>query len=93
VWSWGVNDDSALGRQTEGVVDADGKPMDMEELAATPHIIDALREQNFRAVAVQAGDCIGVALSDQGELRIWGTFRVGFSILTLWSASHSLLVT
>lgn len=75
VWSWGVNDDSALGRPTEGVVDAEGKPMDMEELAATPHVIEALREQGFRAVAVEAGDCIGVALSDKGELRIWGTFR------------------
>jgi len=50
--------------------------MDMEELAATPHVIDALVTQKFRAVAVEAGDCTGVALSDKGELRIWGTFRV-----------------
>ena len=48
----------------------------MEELAATPHVIDALVTQKFRAVAVEAGDCTGVALSDKGELRIWGTFRV-----------------
>ena len=76
VWSWGVNDDSALGRQTEGVKDADGNPIDMEELAATPHVVDALVAQKFRAVQVVAGDCTGVALSDRGELRIWGTFRV-----------------
>ncbi|KAG8786589.1 hypothetical protein FRC15_011137 [Serendipita sp. 397] len=75
VWSWGVNDDSALGRQTEGVKDADGNPVDTEELSATPHIVEALVEQKFRAVAVEAGDCTGAALSDKGELRIWGTFR------------------
>ncbi|CAG7849420.1 Guanine nucleotide exchange factor SRM1 AltName: Full=Pheromone response pathway component SRM1; AltName: Full=Pre-mRNA-processing protein 20; AltName: Full=Regulator of chromosome condensation; AltName: Full=Suppressor of receptor mutations 1; AltName: Full=mRNA transport protein 1 [Serendipita indica DSM 11827] len=75
VWSWGVNDDSALGRQTEGVKDADGNPVDQEELSATPHVIDALVEQKFRAVVVVAGDCTGAALSDKGELRIWGTFR------------------
>jgi regulator of chromosome condensation len=52
--------------------------MDMEELAASPHVIDALVEQKFRAVAVEAGDCTGVAISDKGELRIWGTFRVSY---------------
>lgn len=50
----------------------------MEELAATPHVIDALLEQKFRAVTVVSGDSTGAALSDKGELRIWGTFRVSY---------------
>lgn len=71
-----MNDDSALGRQTEGVLDAEGNIVDMEELAATPHVVQALVDQNFRAISVVAGDCTGAALSEKGELRIWGTFRV-----------------
>lgn len=59
-------------------MDSEGNAMDMEELAASPHVIDALVEQKFRAVAVEAGDCTGVAISDKGELRIWGTFRVSY---------------
>lgn len=60
--------------------------MDMEELAATPHVIDALVTQKFRAVAVVAGDCTGAALSEKGELRIWGTFRVSIILLSLHCA-------
>jgi hypothetical protein len=61
----------------------------MEELAATPHVLDALVEQGFRAVAVEAGDCTGVAISDKGELRIWGTFRVSYTALKLPTYTHT----
>ena len=33
-------------------------------------------EENFRAVRIAAGDSIGAAISDKGEFRAWGTFRV-----------------
>jgi regulator of chromosome condensation len=32
--------------------------------------------EKFRATRVAAGDSISVALSDQGEIRVWGSFRV-----------------
>lgn len=32
--------------------------------------------ERFRATRVAAGDSISVALSDQGEVRVWGSFRV-----------------
>lgn len=32
--------------------------------------------EKFRATRVAAGDSISVALSDQGEVRVWGSFRV-----------------
>ena len=76
VWSWGVNDDAALGRQTKDVKDANGNPTDADELSYTPHIVEDLVEQNFRAVQVIGGDSIGAVLSGRGQLRIWGSFKV-----------------
>ena len=76
VWSWGVNDDAALGRQTKDVKDADDNPVDADELSYTPHVVEDLVEQNFRAVQVVGGDSIGVVLSERGQLRVWGSFKV-----------------
>jgi regulator of chromosome condensation len=76
VWSWGVNDDAALGRQTKDVKDADENPVDADELSYTPHVVEDLVEQNFRAVQVVGGDSIGAVLSERGQLRIWGSFKV-----------------
>ena len=33
-------------------------------------------EEGFRTVSVAAGDSVSVAVSDQGEIRAWGSFRV-----------------
>lgn len=38
--------------------------------------VAALKAEDFSAVRVAAGDSFGVATSDLGELRAWGSFRV-----------------
>lgn len=78
VWSWGINDNAALGRVTN-------KPgVTSEELEATPmqveHLDDAGGEP-FRAVRVAAGDSVSLAISDRGELRAWGSFRAAEGLL------------
>lgn len=71
IWSWGIGDNGVLGR----VVNDPSKGT-TEELETTPHPITVLTDENFRAVRVAAGDSISLAISDQGELRAWGSFRV-----------------
>ncbi|KAI5123878.1 hypothetical protein M0805_005695 [Coniferiporia weirii] len=77
VWSWGVNDLAALGRQTTGVPDPDapGQLVETSILEAQPMPVRNLVETRFRAVQVAAGDSISVALSDEGLIRAWGCFR------------------
>ncbi|THU93887.1 RCC1/BLIP-II [Dendrothele bispora CBS 962.96] len=69
VWSWGVNDNMALGRPTQGIKDADA-----EELESSPAIIGDLH--GFRAVRVAACDSYSLALDDTGSIRAWGTFKL-----------------
>ncbi|TFK71763.1 RCC1/BLIP-II [Pluteus cervinus] len=76
-WTCGVNDDAALGRVTKDVPDPD-KPgffLDVDELTSYPHPLPSLIDENFRTVQVVAGDSICAALSAEGELRVWGSFR------------------
>lgn len=86
VWSCGVNDDAALGRVTKDVPDPDnpGKFIHVDELTAIPYPLQSLVDEGFRAVRIAAGDSISAAISDDGELRVWGSFRaaegsLGFS--------------
>ncbi|KAF9054974.1 RCC1/BLIP-II [Hymenopellis radicata] len=78
IWSCGLNDDAALGRITQEVPDPEnpGSFLDVDELTATPHPLQSLKDENFRAVQVTAGDSICAAVSSEGELRVWGSFRV-----------------
>ncbi|KIY66994.1 RCC1/BLIP-II protein [Cylindrobasidium torrendii FP15055 ss-10] len=69
LWSWGSNDDLALGRPTEAI---EGK--DPDELEASPSLVEGL-DDNFIAVGADAGDCMSVAIGSEGQLRVWGTFR------------------
>lgn len=48
--------------------------MQVEHLDGT----DAASVEPFRAVRVAAGDSVSLAISDRGELRAWGSFRVSF---------------
>ncbi|KAG1755475.1 regulator of chromosome condensation 1/beta-lactamase-inhibitor protein II [Suillus lakei] len=86
VWSCGVNDDAALGRVTKDVPDPDNpeKFIHIDELTAVPYPLQSLVDEGFRAVRIAAGDSISAAISDKGELRVWGSFRaaegsLGFS--------------
>ncbi|KAF9014783.1 RCC1/BLIP-II [Hymenopellis radicata] len=62
LWSWGSNDDLALGRRTENV-----PGMEPDELEAMPLPVEGLSD--FIAVAADAGDCY------ERQVRVWGTFR------------------
>lgn len=81
IWSCGVNDDAALGRITKDVPDPEnpGSFIDADTLTATPHPIQTLVDEKFRAVRIATGDSISAAVSDNGELRVWGSFRVSGS--------------
>ena len=78
IWTCGVNDDAALGRITKDVPnpDKEGEFIDIDTLTAFPHPLESLVKENFRTVSIAAGDSICAAVSDQGELRVWGSFRV-----------------
>jgi regulator of chromosome condensation len=82
LWSCGVNDDAALGRVTKDVPDPENPDafLNVDELTSIPHPLQTLVDAGFRAVKVVAGDSICAALSDQGELRVWGSFRVSHII-------------
>lgn len=53
-----------------------GKVIENENLETLPFVIESLEKENFRAVSVSAGDSVSVAVSDKGEIRAWGSFRV-----------------
>ncbi|PAV20470.1 RCC1 BLIP-II [Pyrrhoderma noxium] len=86
IWSCGVNDDAALGRETKDVPDPEkeGAVMNIDILTSYPYPLQTLVDENFRAVSIAAGDSICAAVSAEGELRVWGSFRanegsLGFS--------------
>ncbi|TFY69968.1 hypothetical protein EVJ58_g85 [Rhodofomes roseus] len=83
VWSCGVNDDAALGRITVDVPNPEneGEFLDVDELTAVPYPLQSLVEENFRAVRITAGDTISAAISSQGDLRVWGSFRGNEGVL------------
>ncbi|KAF9000352.1 RCC1/BLIP-II [Hymenopellis radicata] len=72
VWVSGSNDDAALGLPEES------------DILYTPERVQALLDENFRAVRIAAGSTVSAAISSEGELRVWGTFKdsrgpLGFS--------------
>ena len=73
-----MNDEGCLGRVTEKVPDPEDpeKFLPSDELAMTPHPIQSLLDERFRAVKIAAGDSVSAAISSDGELRVWGSFRV-----------------
>jgi hypothetical protein len=88
-----VNDEGALGRVTTNVPnpEKEGEFLDVDELTAVPHPVQTLLDEKFRAVKVAAGDNISAAISDAGELRVWGSFRVSVFSRQL-SVTHKLIV-
>ncbi|KAF9568941.1 RCC1/BLIP-II [Agrocybe pediades] len=78
VWTCGVNDDAALGRITQDVPDPNnpGSFISVDDLTAVPHPLKSLTDEGFRAVSAVAGDSICAVVSDKGDLRVWGSFRV-----------------
>lgn len=91
IYTWGVNDQGALGRDTTwdgGVVDADDSDADsdaggLNPLESTPAPID--HEQRF--VKVAASDSLTVAIDGDGHVWACGTFRCADGILGFNSSS------
>ena len=50
--------------------------LEQEILESQPMVVQDLVDQSFRAVDVIAGDSVSVALGIDGDLRVWGSFRV-----------------
>ena len=87
ILTWGVNDHGALGRDTQwsgGWKEIDGKDGDSEESEpelnpkeSTPTAVD---DSCFPAgtvfTQVAAGDNVSLALTDEGLVYGWGTFKV-----------------
>ncbi|KAI8873104.1 RCC1/BLIP-II [Ramicandelaber brevisporus] len=65
IWSWGCNDQKALGREGEEMIPAP--------------ITSGL--DGVKIVKAYCGDSISVALSDEGKVYTWGTYRSSEGIL------------
>lgn len=94
ILTWGVNDHGALGRDTQwsgGWKDIDGKDVDSEESEpelnpkeSTPTAVD---DSCFPAgtvfTQVAAGDNVTLALTEEGLVYGWGTFKVSHFAFSL----------
>ncbi|GAA5918762.1 hypothetical protein JCM1841_006285 [Sporobolomyces salmonicolor] len=88
VWSWGINDNAALGRVTT-IPDVEA-----EELETNPMMVEGLssdQEDPFKAVRVAAGDSVSLAISEEGEVRAWGSFRASEGLLGFDGSAGSSL--
>jgi regulator of chromosome condensation len=88
--TWGVNDEGALGRDTKwegGLRDVDDNKSedsdsedgdtDMNPMESTPGEVDAKYfEEGMKFVQVAATDSATFALTEDGSVYGWGTFRV-----------------
>ncbi|KAF8057653.1 RCC1 [Scenedesmus sp. PABB004] len=72
VWTWGVNDEGALGRPTAGTA-WEGEPESSKE---DPYVPGAARlPAGLAVVQVAAGDGFTFALTDAGAVWGWGQFK------------------
>lgn len=95
VWTWGVNDQGSLGRDTKTAMPKDTKMIDdasdndsdeeeeLNPLESTPALVDGFPE-GVKVVKLACGDSISVAIADDGKVYSWGTFRVCLSFLFIF---------
>ncbi|ODQ64690.1 nucleotide exchange factor for Gsp1p, localizes to the nucleus, partial [Nadsonia fulvescens var. elongata DSM 6958] len=85
IWSWGGNDHGVLGRDTSkaaeqlkdmdaGSDSEDDDDGDLNELESTPAKVEDIPE-GVKFVQVTATDNLSAALTEDGEVYTWGTFR------------------
>lgn len=81
IWTCGVNDDAALGRVTKDVPNPEepGTFINIDVLTSFPYPLQSLVDEGFRAVSIATGDSICAAINNEGELRVWGSFRVSLT--------------
>ena len=94
ILTWGVNDQGALGRDTTwdgGLKDVDANDSDsdagsdsgLNPAESTPTAIPSTSfPEGTVFVQVAAGDSVSIALTDDGFVYGWGTFRVSANPLT-----------
>lgn len=92
VWTWGVNDQGVLGRDTtwspedeDAAMDSDDE--DDEQLnpkESIPSLVEGFPEGTV-VTKIACGDSVTVAVTDEGKVYAWGTFRVSF--LSLYQAN------
>lgn len=85
VWTWGVNDQGVLGRDTtwspeneDTAMDSDDDDEDDEQLnprESIPGLVEGFPEGTIIA-KIACGDSITVAVTNKGQVYAWGTFRV-----------------
>ncbi|KAL8822741.1 MAG: hypothetical protein Q9191_006527 [Dirinaria sp. TL-2023a] len=90
ILTWGVNDQGALGRNTEwsgGLRDADKEDSDSddEDSGLNPHEATPTAVSGFPSntifTGVAAADSATFAITDEGKVWGWGTFRSGDGVL------------
>lgn len=92
VWSWGVNDEGALGRETAGEV--------WEKYAGRTGVTGdsyvpgrvAMPAGAGRVVQLSAGDSHTVALTEEGVVYAWGTFRSDAGVMGFNESTRLQLV-
>jgi regulator of chromosome condensation len=93
ILTWGVNDDGALGRDTQwdgGMRDVDDNKSDdssedaeLNPREATPTVVEFEDlPENTIFTQVAAGDSSTFVLTDEGQVYGWGTFRVSSCLPT-----------
>jgi len=82
VWTWGVNDQGVLGRDTtwtpEEQMDVDSDDEDEESLnpkESVPGLVEGFPEGTV-VTQVACGDSVTIAVTNDGKVYAWGTFRV-----------------
>ncbi|KZV75873.1 RCC1/BLIP-II protein [Peniophora sp. CONT] len=92
VFSMGVNDDAALGRKTAGVPNPENPDeiLNADLLSTLPAKVEL--PEGYQAVSIAAGDSISAAISNTGELRVWGSFRANEGALGFATGMHAQFV-
>lgn len=81
ILTWGVNDNKALGRDTDWEEPPEGLPKGMSDLnplesTPAPVLLDSLGPEPLCIVQVAASASATFALTDDGRVLGWGSFRV-----------------
>ncbi|EPY51662.1 ran GDP/GTP exchange factor [Schizosaccharomyces cryophilus OY26] len=80
VFTWGVNDDFALGRPTKNQTDKEGNAIDNDLLEGTPSQVTGAI-QRLKVTKVCCSDNLTSVITENGSCFSWGTFRCSDGIL------------
>jgi regulator of chromosome condensation len=81
VWTWGVNDQGVLGRDTTWTPENEEMDSDDEDeetlnpMESVPGLVDGFPEGTI-VTKIACGDSVTVAVTSEGKVYAWGTFRV-----------------